>query len=226
MRQGNFAGSGYTIYDPATVTCAQPSSTGCNTYTRQAFPSDAIPSSRLNPIGRAIVNLYPTPTLSGALNNYVWDGPRNLGYDQYMARVDHNLSEKTRLYGFVTTQGDWSNSTGGTFPGSGTTATQSPSDERLVMFDVTRTITPSWIADVKFSFSRFVNWSISGTAVQNNFTGSDIGGLNMPFVPTTTHENIVPTIAVSSYSTTAFFGNTGNAAVHNIYYFKRRAFRR
>ena len=217
MRQGNFAGSGYTIYDPATVTCAQQSSTGCNTYTRQAFPNDAIPGSRLNPIGQAIVNLYPTPTLSGALNNYVWDGPRNLGYDQYMARVDHNLSEKTRLYGFVTTQSDFSNSTGGTFPGPGTTATQSPSDERLVMVDMTRTITSSWIADLKFSLSRFVNWSISGTAVQNNFTGSDIGGLNMPFVPTTTHQNIVPTIAVSSYN--SLFGNTSNAAVYNIYYF-------
>ena len=85
------------------------------------------------------------------------------------------------------------------------------------MFDVTRTITPSWIADLRFSFSRFVNWSIAGTAVQNNFTGSrnrrPEHALRAYHHPPEHRADL----AVSSYN--SLFGNTGNAAVYNIYYF-------
>ena len=216
MRQGNFAGSGYTIYDPATVACSQQSSSGCNTYTRQAFPGDAIPASRINPIGQATVNLYPQPTLPGSLSNFSWNGPRWLGYDQYLARVDHNVSDKTRISGTVIAERDWANATSGTFYGPGSKETQSPSDERLAVVDVTRIISPSLVADFKLSFSRQVFWTTTGTAIQNDFTGSQIGGLNMPFVPTTTHQNIVPALTVSNYS--GIFGNTSNSTVYNVYY--------
>ena len=38
------------IYDPQTITCAAPTSSGgCNTYTRSLFPNNTIPAARLSP---------------------------------------------------------------------------------------------------------------------------------------------------------------------------------
>ena len=39
MRTGNFSGTGYTVYDPTTVTCIRTSGTGCSQYNRAAFPA-------------------------------------------------------------------------------------------------------------------------------------------------------------------------------------------
>jgi hypothetical protein len=63
-RTGDFSGGNYgTIYDPATYDAA--------TNTRQAFPGNVIPSSRIDPVAQAFVNLYPMPNQSGTRNNYV-----------------------------------------------------------------------------------------------------------------------------------------------------------
>jgi hypothetical protein len=61
MRAGNFTGTGYTIYDPDTVTCVKTSATGCSQYSRTPFPGDTVPQGRISSIGAAIMSLYPEP---------------------------------------------------------------------------------------------------------------------------------------------------------------------
>ncbi len=60
-------GANYQIYDPGTIAAAPD-----GTFTRSIFPNNIIPANRLNPVGKAILNLYPQPNQPG--NN---DGSAN-----------------------------------------------------------------------------------------------------------------------------------------------------
>src|SRR5215467_2728210 len=67
QRVGNFShlttasGQLITIFDPAT-TVLDPAT---NTYTRQQFPGNIIPASRINPIATNILKYFPMPNLPG-----------------------------------------------------------------------------------------------------------------------------------------------------------------
>ncbi len=74
----NFTQSGYIVYDPSTTVCTAPGGTlgNCpgNAYARTEFPNDTIPANRINPIGAALLNLYPLPNTGGTnalQNNYI-----------------------------------------------------------------------------------------------------------------------------------------------------------
>src|SRR5438445_11280954 len=115
----DFSGTGYQVYDPLTThlcTTADNCASG-QTYARNPFPNDIIPGpnaalppgiqSRVNPIGLAIMKLYPAPTVSGLQNNYIQTGGLAEGryrYFQPMGRVEYNFSDKTHMYGLVTWQ--------------------------------------------------------------------------------------------------------------------------
>lgn len=218
MRNGDFSGTGYTIYDPTTVHCVKYNSSGqCKTYGRDPFPNDVIPSADINPIGQAIANLYPAPNQPGIFSNYVNNGPQTNGWDQYTVRADHNFSQATRIYGLFIHESDFSNRAGNAFPGLGSNKIQNPLSKNEATFDLTRTFSPSLVGDFKVSFLRYVNTNTTGVAVAQNFTGDKIGGLQMPVVPTTTHLNIVPTVSLSSF--TNIFGNTYNSSIQNNWYF-------
>jgi hypothetical protein len=213
-RQGDFSQSGYTIYDPLTTACVKTNTSGqCSQYGRQAFPGDVIPADRISPIGKAILGMYPSPTAPGATNNYAISGARNFGYDQYIARLDHNFSENTRLYAMFTTQKNFAlSSPGNGFPNAATTAQNQTGHDYNAIVDLTRVITPALVADVRASFGRYSAITVTGAALAQNFTADKLG-FTMPVVPTTTYRNVVPTFTVDAM--TALFGNTSNGTANN-----------
>ncbi len=87
------------IYDPLT---GRADSSG--KWVRTAFPGNLVPADRINPVSNKILALYPLPnTLSAGSpawqNNYYWaDNVANFNFKNVMARVDHNFSEKERVY--------------------------------------------------------------------------------------------------------------------------------
>src|SRR4051794_22600616 len=105
QRKGDFsatrdnAGRLITIYDPLT---GRADASG--KWIRKAFPGNAIPSDRINPVSKKILDLYPLPnTLSAgspAWQNNYFDGSNvaNFGFKNVMARVDHNFGPKERMY--------------------------------------------------------------------------------------------------------------------------------
>ena len=100
----DFTQTGFTIYDPNTTTCTVPGGSigNCpgNKYARTPFPNDTIPANRINPIGAAVLNLYPLPNAvgSGLQNNFIANVPARYRYWQPMVRVDSQTSDNTRLY--------------------------------------------------------------------------------------------------------------------------------
>jgi Carboxypeptidase regulatory-like domain len=105
MRNGDFSellalGSQYQIYDPATT---RPHPTQAGRFIRDPFPGNIIPSNRISPVARNILGYYPQPnqvgTADGA-NNYT--NPTAVAFETYYTatgRVDHNLSDRHRIYG-------------------------------------------------------------------------------------------------------------------------------
>lgn len=199
----NFTQSGYTVYDPLTTVCNSPGGTigNCpnNNYSRTAFPNDTIPADRINPIGAAVLNLYPLPnTGSGGLqNNFTANVPDQYRYWQPMARVDYDTSEKTRWYSMFAFQHgtEFRNSSGFPSPAENGNINQIRQD-LVATQDMTHIFSPTLLGDFKLSFSRFIQVGPNGD-LSSNVTPESIG-LNMPNVPTTTR-NLLPQFNQDQY---------------------------
>ncbi len=92
-RNGDFSALNLDLYDPYTT-----APDGSRALINSANPA-VIPNSRIDPVGQAIVNLLPLPTVSGALTgNYVISPSQTYSDDQFDARVDHALRPTDHLF--------------------------------------------------------------------------------------------------------------------------------
>jgi hypothetical protein len=91
QRQGVFsepiAGRLPVIYDPATTT---PTPTGG--FSRSPFPGNTIPSGRIDPVARTLLDRYPLPTSAGTANNFQRVGEETVDQDQFSVRIDHRVT--------------------------------------------------------------------------------------------------------------------------------------
>ena len=69
------------IYDPATGGAS-----------RNAFPGNAIPGDRIDPVARTLLQRYPLPTSEGTANNYRRLDDERVDQDQISGRIDHRFS--------------------------------------------------------------------------------------------------------------------------------------
>lgn len=101
MHQGIFTESfpgapAATIYDPAT-TRVDPAT---GQLIRDPFPNNTIPANRIDPIGKALLDLLPLPTFTDRLSgNYRANPVKTLDDYQGDIRIDHNLTNNDRLFG-------------------------------------------------------------------------------------------------------------------------------
>lgn len=100
MHQGVFTESfpgapAATIYDPAS-TRTDPVT---GQLVRDPFPGNVIPANRIDPIGKALLDLLPLPTFTDRLaGNYLANPVKTLNDYQGDLRVDHNFSNDDRLF--------------------------------------------------------------------------------------------------------------------------------
>ena len=100
-KRGDFSallalGNQYQIYDPATIAAA----TGGH-FSRQPFPGNIVPASRISPIAAKIAGYYPNPVSPGVSdgeNNYVYQENVPKTVRSVTGRVDHQISEKHRVF--------------------------------------------------------------------------------------------------------------------------------
>ncbi|RPJ87650.1 MAG: TonB-dependent receptor, partial [Acidobacteria bacterium] len=77
QRAGDLSGIGSTVLDP---------------FTRQPFPGNRVPDSRISPVARSILNLFPTPNRTGLAGNYLAQPVLIENQAQVSFRVDHEFS--------------------------------------------------------------------------------------------------------------------------------------
>jgi hypothetical protein len=100
-RGGDFSallagGAQYQIYDPFTTRRE-----GTTRFRRDALLGNIIPAARTDATARKILGYYPLPNVAGTpdgTNNYVRTRQDTQKLSQPMARIDHNFSEKNRMF--------------------------------------------------------------------------------------------------------------------------------
>ncbi len=206
------ATSGKNIYDPLTTRCLVPGQNPCKQYTRDQFPGNVIPANRISAQGLAILNLYPKPNVAGNTynSNYAAADPGRYSYNQPMIRVDHDVTDRTRLYGIYTEFAgtEYRNSSGLPIAISQGNINNSRKSFATT-FDVSHTFTPTRVGDLRLAWNRAVNRNPNGGAAAGlagaGFTAGSLG-LNMPVIPTT-NMSLPPQIALNGSRFTGIIGN-------------------
>ncbi len=234
----NFTQSGYRVFDPATTACTAPGGTLLNcpgsSFSRQMFPNDTIPANRINPIGAAVLNLYPLPNTAGngLQNNYIVNTPDRYSYDQPIVRVDYNTGTNMRWYSMFAYQHgtEFRNSSGFAPPAENGNINQLR-QALVASQDMTYTFSPTLVADFKGSFVRYIQEAPNGDLTTNVNPQTTLG-LNMPLVPTeirpllpqfTTSDGFYPQVVGNNLGTqyynatsfdTDFTKTIGNHTIH------------
>jgi hypothetical protein len=207
--------NGITIFQPGTATCLDggtPQSCNSNHVAQTPFPNDTIPAAQINPTASAVLNYIPMPNIPGTQNlakgaNFLGQTPDQYDYNQPQARVDYNLTDKTKLYSyFLYWKGTEYRSQNGL---SGVAAHGNINYMRqsfVATQDVTHVFSPSMVGDFKISFDRFPMESPDGDlSTQTNPTTL---GLTMP-LPSFTTANYLPEFSVGdNWGTSLAGGNT------------------
>jgi hypothetical protein len=174
----------YTIFDPLTVApnpAFDPSKAVTLTnpqYIRAPFAGNIVPGNRMNPIALRVMQDIPLPNQTGdattRVNNWFAGDVSTLNdFNNYIARVDHNLSDRWRVYG------RWNHSYrdgGRKNPFSwNTPATQTTHNYRIndgAVLDATGTLSPRTVLSARIGFNRYFTGSIP--------TPQDISALGLP----------------------------------------------
>jgi hypothetical protein len=162
-RAGDFSADPRPVIDP---------------MTGQPFPNNRIPADRIHPIARTLVNLYPLPNAPFQRPNFVSSESRRLNWDLYNFRLDHNVSDRWRLFGRYT-YSKTSDFTPGAIPKFGLF-------NELVVQNVafvnTFTFTPNLIAELRLGYNR--ERAINTSEQVGRFRGTQVLGIQgLPPLP-------------------------------------------
>ena len=91
-RQGDFSGTSNPIYDPTAQGCGNP----CVTRPQVQYNGqpNVIPPSERNPIGLAVLNLYPKPSNANEFNNYNFTTLASAPDYQFDIKIDHQINDR------------------------------------------------------------------------------------------------------------------------------------
>ena len=146
-------GSQYQIYDPATARLL-----ANGRIQRDPFANNVIPSSRLHSFTKPLTKYWPAPRTAGAA-----DGSDNFPdpaqpdpnlYYSHSARIDHNISDRNRLYGRLAISKNIEKNYRDPYlnEASGNNLLRY---NRGVTIDDVHTFTPHLVLDVRYGYTRF-----------------------------------------------------------------------
>src|SRR5450631_808311 len=96
-RQGDFSATANPIYDPKQVSCTPPPNVNCTRPLVQG--GGVIPTNELDPIGLAVLNLYPKPSNANEFNNYNFTTLGSAPGYQFDIKIDHQINDRNRISG-------------------------------------------------------------------------------------------------------------------------------
>ena len=157
-RTGDFSAlpASQVIYDPKSQVC------NGGICTRTPLAGNTIPTSRISPIAASLQSYLPSPTNSNIVNNYLPSLPIQLSTWNTTQKVDANLSDRHRLYGFYAMGHYGTNFTGslaqagsaGVMPEPYTQGRIVEEDVKMVQVHDTYSITSSILNQFSYSVNR------------------------------------------------------------------------
>src|ERR1700728_1468809 len=106
-RQGDFSATATAIYDPTALGCGNPCVNRPQVQSNGQL--NVIPANELDPIGLAVLNLYPKPSNGNEFNNYNFTTLAQAPDYQFDIKIDHQINDRNRLSGRYSR--GWSNYT-------------------------------------------------------------------------------------------------------------------
>jgi hypothetical protein len=106
-RQGDFSATQNPIYDPTALGCGNPCVNRPQVQSNGQL--NVIPASELDPIGLAVLNLYPKPSNGNEFNNYNFSTLGTSPDYQFDIKIDHQINDRNRVSGRYSR--GWSNAT-------------------------------------------------------------------------------------------------------------------
>ncbi|MCL5743164.1 MAG: carboxypeptidase regulatory-like domain-containing protein, partial [Acidobacteria bacterium] len=164
QREGDFSrtfnpsGQMIRIYDPYTSRM-DPQRPG--NRIRDPFPGNVIPSNRINPVSRAVLDYYPLPNLPGSpvteANNFFGQGAAPLDKNAWGIKIDHNFTANRRLSGRFTY--DMTSTRAANFYGNIAEPGNAGSDfpRRSFALNYTEAIRPDLLLEARAGVNRFFN---------------------------------------------------------------------
>jgi hypothetical protein len=158
-KQGDFSAllgvdRAYQIYDPAT---ARLNSDG--RVERTGFTNNVIPAARLSSFTTALLKYWPDPLTAGGAdgaNNYPRPTMQDINhYYSHTARVDHNFSDRDRLYGRLVLSKNIEKDYLDPFD-NGVQGGNIIRKNRGVSIDEVHIFSPTLVLDVRYGYTRFV----------------------------------------------------------------------
>ncbi|MGO4516900.1 TonB-dependent receptor [Terriglobus sp. 2YAB30_2] len=166
MRQGILTENTDVVYDPysthlvGTTYTRTPLPAGCNAGGCFAAGKGVV---NINPVAKALLDFYPLPTKSGIASNYSHVQRQTDVDDQYNFRIDHNFSERQRVFARGTysvnkhRENDWFDKP------TGSNAVYQPISAYLFALGDTWTFSPNMLLQVTYGFANQRNQQISGS---------------------------------------------------------------
>ncbi len=139
MLGGDFSGLGTTIYDPSNKT---------------PFPGNAIPTNRIDPISKKLLNYYNSANVAGAglTSNYVQSNASPQNRDGFVLRLDFVESSKSQWFGRYSWGDENQSSQGLNLSGS-----KILTNYEQYVGSNTRTLRPTLVNEARFGYNRFFN---------------------------------------------------------------------
>jgi hypothetical protein len=144
------------IYDPKSQTCVG------NVCTRSPFTGNMIPGNSISAVAKSLQSYLPAPTNNNIVNNYLPSLPIQLSTWNTTQKVDANLSDRHRIFGFFAGGHYATNFTGsltqnaaaGVLPEPYTQGRIVAEDVRMAQVHDTFTIRPNLLNQFSYSFNR------------------------------------------------------------------------
>ena len=180
-RGGDYSDWPYPIYDPATTGTLAP--TTANPTGRLQFPGNQIPSGRITPIAKSILQYIPQPNsvcanpcTSGA--NYVKAVAAPFDTNTISLRVDQNFSERDRVF-FTGVIGDQNLQNNSIIPLSGEVKYTS---NQLWGVNWQHTLSPNVINEIRVGYN-YLHFQDGSTTSGGPDIGTALGFQNVPQIP-------------------------------------------
>jgi hypothetical protein len=162
---------------------------GSQTAVAGSAPCNKIPGNLIDPIGQALLNLYPAPNVTGQGFNFAFSPVRKLDETKFDIRVDHNLSSADTLFTRFSYDQAVSYAPGGSDP-------QAPFAEasafgsnqgfqnhaRNISIGETHVFSPTMVNQFTFGYNRIFNYITSqgtGSCAASTIAGVGITGANL-----------------------------------------------
>jgi hypothetical protein len=200
------------LYDPYTtrqVTASCGPKTGQTVYIRDPIAGNNLANATkgINPIGQKLINYYPTPLNNVLSNNWSASGLQADYSNEYSARIDHNFSDTTRLYGRFSKKPNYKDEVAAFYGASDPAGPgqRNPNNRWNFGLGLSQVFTPTFTMSVNLGGMKWVE----GNDVQSK--GFKVSSLGLPsFIDTYSPQ--FPIISVASYEPEGPVAGAGQGA--------------